>query len=360
MNYSKLNINYKLIICELLFLIVLRFLLISIPHESQDIIYYINLNFHYLFACLSWINYRQSKVNKTLVLILSIWYTPYVIIVLFYIFTSNIFSLTTVYIIYHIAYIYIVVYQLFITFYLFFLSLSPARGNKNHLIWSISCTMVISTIIYAPIFISGEFVNELRPLFNHSYYINLLNFSLLAVFWHQYTRTKLLFSEYLSSIVSVYTVIIGIEILHTFSIPDNLIFVLFVQYFNFVLYLILSVLWIIRIKYLNRPESQENENYIENYYMLQGFVEKPRKGILISFYSSMNKSAVVTGIVVMIFLGVYLFSFDSFQIFVKMNILVLILSVLISAVLAIITWHKRWYDAMGFFFKKQSTNKSGR
>ncbi len=334
MNNSRLNILYKLLVCELLFLIILRLLQVSIIHDGQDLIYYVNLNFHYIIACISWINFRQSKVNKTLVLILSIWYTPYVVLVLFYIFTNNIFSTLTVYIIYHVTYIYIVVFQLFITFYLFFLSLSPARGKNKIVLWSVSFTLIISLIIYGPIFLYSEFLDGLEPLFTHSYYINLINFSLLAVFWHQYTRTKLLFSEYLSNIISVYTVIIGIEILHTFSMPNNAIFFLFVQYFNFVLYLILSVLWIVRIIYLIHPESQKNEKYIENYYMLQGFVEKPRKGMLISFYSSMNRSLVFTGIIVMVFLGIYLFTFDNFQIFIKMNILILILALLISAVLS--------------------------
>ena len=56
--------------------------------------------------------------------------------------------------------------------------------------------------------------------------------------------------------------------------------------------------------------------------------------------------------VVMSLLGVYLFSYDNFQIFIKLNILILILATIISAILAIVTWQKRWYDAMGFFFKK--------
>jgi len=55
----------------------------------------------------------------------------------------------------------------------------------------------------------------------------------------------------------------------------------------------------------------------------------------------------------MILLGVYLFSYDNFQIFIKLNILILILATIIAAILAIVTWQNRWYDAMGFFFKKQ-------
>jgi hypothetical protein len=183
--------------------------------------------------------------------------------------------------------------------------------------------------------------------------MHIINFSLLVVFWHQYTQTKLIFSEYLSNILSVYTVLVGLEILHSFSIQNNLLFTYLAQYFNVLLYLIISILWLIRLNYLNQPESIDNEEYIENYYMLHGFIEKPRKGLLITFYSSLNKSVVIITLVLMILLGVYLFSYDNFQIFIKLNILILILATIISAILAIVTWQNRWYDAMGFFFKKQ-------
>jgi hypothetical protein len=173
------------------------------------------------------------------------------------------------------------------------------------------------------------------------------------VFWHQYTQTKLIFSEYLSSILSVYTILIGLGILHAFSQANEIIFILFAQYFDLILFLIIVILWILRLNYLNKPESIENENYIENYYMLQGFIEKPRKGLLVSFYSGINKTGLIVGTLVVTSLGVYLFFYDKFEIFIRLNILILIIAMIISIILAIATWHKRWYDAMGFLFKKQ-------
>jgi hypothetical protein len=62
----------------------------------------------------------------------------------------------------------------------------------------------------------------------------------------------------------------------------------------------------------------------------------------------------------MVFLGAYLFTYDRFEIFIKLNFLLLILAAIISGILAILTWHKRWYDAMGFLFKNQKTSKSGK
>jgi hypothetical protein len=222
-------------------------------------------------------------------------------------------------------------------------------------------TLIISGILYTPIFITGEYLTEeLAAVFMRSYYLSLINFSLLVVFWHQYTQSKLIFSEYLSSILSAYTILIGIGILHAFSYENDLLFIYFSQYFDSILYLIIAILWILRLNYLNKPESVENENYIENYYMLQGFIEKPRKGMLVTFYSGINKTALIVVSFVIIFLGIYLFFYDKFEIFIRLNILILIIALIISTILAIATWHKRWYDSMGFLFKKQKLNKSGK
>ncbi len=334
--------------------------LISIPHWENETIYYINTNFHFLIVVLAWLNYRQSKVNRDIILILSVWFTPYVVLAIFYIFSVGKLDPMTTYIYYHSLYIYLTSYQLFITLYIFILSLYPYKSNKNYLRWSVILTIAVTSINYAPIFITGEYLENFEPLFVRSYHMHLINFSLLVVFWHQYTQTKLIFTEYLSNILSVYTVIIGLAILHAFSYQNDLLFTYMGQYFNAILFFIIIILWIARLNYVNKRESTENENYIENYYILQGFIDKPRKGMLVNFYSSINKTAVTITIIVMLFLGIYLFSFDKFEIFIKLNILLLILATIVSAILAIVTWHKRWYDAMGFFFKKQKLYKSGK
>jgi hypothetical protein len=235
--------------------------------------------------------------------------------------------------------------------FLFIQSLFPYKADKIKFFWPIILTIFITLMNYSPIFISGKYLENLEPLFIRSYYMHFLNFALLIVFWHQYTQTKLIFSEYLSNIISVYTILIGLEILHSFSYQNDLLFAYFAQFFYALLYLVMIVLLILRLIYLGKPESKENEEYIENYYMLQGIVDKPRKGLLVTFYSNMNKKVIVVSIIIMSFLGFYLFSYNKFDIFIKLNFLILILALVISTILAIVTWYKRWYDAMGFLFK---------
>ncbi len=360
MKDNLLKIILKILAIDILFLILLRLALIFIPHTENRPIFYININFSFIIACLAWMNLKKSTINRPILIILGIWKTSEIIHAVIYLLTTSLFSVHMVYINYHMYYINFTSFQLFLTLYLFILSIYPYKTNKNYLFWSIILTTLISTINYLPIFVSGEYYNELDVLFKRSYYMHIINFCLLVVFWHQYTQSRLIFSEHLSSLISVYTVLIGLEILHAFSYQNDYLFAYFAQYFNAILYTIFTILLIVRLNYLNKPESKENENYIENYYMLHGFIDKPRKGILITFYSGINKTALIISIVVMVFLGVYLFSYDRFEIFIKLNILILILAAIISGILAIVTWHKRWYDAMGFLFKKQKLGKSGK
>jgi hypothetical protein len=349
-----INLFTKIFLFELLFLIILKLLLSFIPHIEHELIYYININLTYIISILCWISFKYSKINRTLTSLIAIWFTtstPYTIL---FIFSAPNFSESFNYYNFHVLFIYLNSYQLFLTLYLFFLALFPGRKDKYLISLSIIFSIMITIINFSPIFISGVFKTSYDPLFSKNYNLQILNFSLLIVFWYNYIRMKLIFSEYLSNVLSIYTVIVGIGILHSFSAQNELLFHYFAQYFNFILYFIIVFLFFIRINYLKNPKSKINEDYVKNYYILRDFVDKPRRGLLIEFYTSLNKNIIYIFIGVMIFLGVYLFFFDRFTVFIRLNILLLVLASIISIILSIITWHKRWYHVIGIFFKKRS------
>lgn len=354
MHKAKNKILFRLAVYEVIFILILAILLNTIPHSEHEFIYFININLIFLVSVLGWISLKYGNSNKVLTALISIWFsvsTPYTI---FFIFSRPNFSDMFNFINFHILYIYSTTYQLFLTLYLFFLSLFPQKRERNLIISALLFSLTISIINYLPIFISGVYLTSWDPLFSRSYNLHLLNFSLLVIFWHQYTKMKLIFSEYLPNILSIYTIIIGLEIFHNFSSQNELLFHYFAQYFNFLLYLFITGLFIARINYLLDPKSKTNENYIQNYEILHDFMDKPRRGIFIEFYSNLNRNTILIILGVVIFLGIYLFFFNRFTIFIRLNILLLILASIISLILAIITWHKRWYSAIGIFFKKKS------
>ena len=352
MNKALIKILVYVAILEFVFLTIIKVLLYTINHYEHEFIYYFNINVYYLITSLIWINFKFSKVNRVLISIFGIWFSislPYSILFLF---SGPNFSSTFNYLNYHILHIFTVSYQLLITLYIFVVSIFPNKSNRQQIFWSLFITIIFVTLNYAPMILNGEYKYGYEPLFSSSYRIHILNFSLLLIFWHQYTKNKIIFSEYLSNILSIFSILIALEIYEVFSIQNDLIFHYLSQYFTSVLYLIMMILWIIRLYYLFIPKSKENENYIKNYYILHGFVEKPHKGFFVEFYSSLNKKIVITIFSIMIFIGIYFFLFGKFKIFIRLNVLILIMATIISTVLAIITIYNRWYDSIGIFFKK--------
>ncbi len=83
------------------------------------------------------------------------------------------------------------------------------------------------------------------------------------------------------------------------------------------------------------------------------FMDKPRRGLIIEFYSHLNRNTALIVSSIILFLGVYLFFFNKFTVFLRLSVVLLIIATIISLLLAIMTWHKRWYQAIGIFFKKK-------
>ena len=341
----------KLILIELVFLTIFETMVINFKHIDHELIYYTNIVIYSLIAILAYFNLSLSKLNKDVAIIIGVWaliMTPYTS---FFIFQNN-FSPMFNFLNFHVLYIFSISFRLFFTIFLFLYSLNPFKSSKRYLFNSAIICLFVSCLIYLPIFVSGEYRHSYNALFERSYYAQIFNLSMLLIFWHQYTKSKIIVSEYLSNILSVWTVIIALEIFHYFSTQNDLLLHYIVQYFYALLYFIIVVLLFARVNYLLTPSSKENEKYIENYFMLKGFIDKPRRGLFVEFYSGMNKFTLLTISSLLVFLGVYLYFFDKFTVFIKLNILLLIIATIVSALLAIVTWHKRWYDAIGVFFKK--------
>jgi hypothetical protein len=360
--YTKkpiVKVSLELIAYEIVFISILRIALIFVPHQEHEFIYYLNINLLLIIACLILMSRKYSKVNKILINLIVIWLTFTLLYSIFFLFCIPNFSVIVFIINYHILSIFTTTLQLLITYYVFLRSLFPHRVDIYILIVSIILSGITAIIIYLPYIVNIDFTNfpTWDPLFTRDYYMNIMNFSLLVVFWHQYTQNKIIFSEYLSNILALFTIIIGIEIFHFFSFQYDIVFYYLSQYFYAFLYSIMLILWFLRLNYLKNPDSKSNEEYIENYFVLHGFVSKPRQGLLFEFYSNINKSVIITSIIVMIFLGFFLFFFDNFEVFVGLNLLLLIIAVIISLILSIVTWHRRWYDAVGFLFRGNKVNK---
>jgi hypothetical protein len=340
---------------ELIFLALFLLSLESINHRDYKPIYYINIIIYSLIAVLCWVSINYSKVNREIPIFIGIWTTVMTVYSVLFIYQENFSDLFNFYN-FNAVYLFSVGFRLYFSSYLFLFAINPIKRVINYLLPGLFISIIVMSITFLPIFISGQYRQSYEYLYLSTYYTQIFNFSMLVIFWYQYTKNKFIFSEYLSNIMSIWTIIIGLEIFHYFSSENELLFHYFAQYFYAILYLIISVLFIFRIIYLQKPISIENEKYIENFYLLKGFVEKPRRGMFVDFYSSLSKISIMIFLVILLSLGIYLYFFNKFTVFIRLSVLILIIASIISVLLAIVTWHRRWYYTIGVLFKK--TGKS--
>ena len=344
---------YKKIIFLILFSELIFIFFISIFYdETVDLIFYLNTNFCHLIAFLCWINYKLGKVNRILILI---WTVESIIVTL----VSLIALVWRIYLtdsyiqFINIFIIIITLIDLFKTLYIFFLVIFSTKPKVFLLKTSIIFLFLIAIIFYSKFILYSTDLSIFNFAYSENYIVYILNFSLLSVFWIHYMLNKIIFSEYISNILTVHTIIVALEILYSFSVQNDGYLHALGQYFNAILNLILIVLWSVRIVYLYKPESIENEKYVKNYSLLQGIVDRPQHGILYDLYIRLNKTSIILALIFLLAFSIYIFYFNDIRIFIKLNILLLILATIISMILAILTWYKRWYDSVGFFFRKR-------
>ena len=272
-NKSKILLNKPIydtivdvLVYEVIFIVIFRLLLVFIPHREHEFIYYLNINLFYISSCFIFISISLSHVNRIILYLFGIWMSFSCLYSMFFIFTNPttneiwiLFSIN-----YHILSIVSTSLQFLISFFIFLYSIFPHKSKQYLLLRSIIAMILTSIFIYTPYMLNID-LYDFERLFGHNYYIHILNFSLLLVFWSQYTQNKVIFSEYLSNILTIFTILIGTEIFQFFSIKNELAFHYIAQYFHGILFSIIFILLFFRLVYLRNPNSKKNEEYIENY-----------------------------------------------------------------------------------------------
>ena len=220
----------NLCVYETIFLIVFLFLLKYFYHENHAPIYYINIIIYSLISISSWINLKYSKMNKEILAFIGIWTTIMTIFSVIFIFQDN-FSVIFNFYNFNLLYLFSSGFRLLFTSYLFLFSLNPIRKKGNILLSAFLIMIGVMSVTFLPIFISGEYRYSYDPLYASTYHTQIFNLSMLLIIWHQYAKSKFIFSEYLSNILSVWTIIIGLEIFHYFSSQNELLFHYLALYF---------------------------------------------------------------------------------------------------------------------------------
>ena len=178
---------------------------------------------------------------------------------------------------------------------------------------------------------------------------------MLLIFWYRYYQKYFVVSEYLNSIIFLFTLSNIIEALHFIAFQWNTQIWFKGQLFNFILNILMLVLWYLRLLYLNSDISAENERYLMNFQFLNGFISKPRKSMLtriVPFLSIHNLAGVVLGIISLLF---GLFFIKKITFYLLLNTIVILLTVLLALFFSFSSLKRDWQNQIGILFKSKKT-----
>jgi hypothetical protein len=113
------------------------------------------------------------------------------------------------------------------------------------------------------------------------------------------------------------------------------------------------LIWIIRLKYLTKPESKKNEHFVINYDLLKGFVEKPHNGFWKTALIKLGKQRFYIGsIFLFLIISIPLLFLGDFSYFMRYNILLMLLFLGGVMIYAIIYTQRKWFNHVGFLIQR--------
>ncbi|MGD9899295.1 MAG: hypothetical protein AB7T22_09235 [Calditrichaceae bacterium] len=352
----------KLIVIEILYLLFFWIMFSVIPHRAVEVITFLNFNLYFLIFVVIWFSLPFTVANKPLVKLFLLQFLLYAFGPLFLVFVGDeagFLSDNMANILYIYQYILLNGFNLLVTLFIFIYAVLPGKESKIILRRAVILSLIITTGIYFNIIFSVEslgyenYYDYYQKFFTNNYYINILNFSFLFIVWVYYQQGRFIFSDYLTSILSLFTLVIILEIFHSFNLTSGSHYFTYGQYFNVILNSGLLMLWLIRFRYLMTSEAKENERYVINYELLHGYVEKPRRGILTNLAIRIGRrNLLISAVGLMLILAIPVIALDKQNSFVRLNILILTISLLVLIISGFVYLQRRWFKSIGFLFKK--------
>jgi hypothetical protein len=175
----------------------------------------------------------------------------------------------------------------------------------------------------------------------------------LLIFWFQHYNKSVVLSEYLNSIIFLFTLSNLIEPLHYIALQWNIENWIRAQAFSLVLNILLMFFWYARLVYLNSEIAAENERYLMNYQYLGGFVSKPRKSYLQMFTNKVTTNSVFSILLGLGFLSLILFVIKKITLFLLLNTAFILIVVILALFFGIRSIKRDWQNQIGLFIKNK-------
>ncbi len=180
----------------------------------------------------------------------------------------------------------------------------------------------------------------------------ILSLMALLTFWYRYYMKQVVVTEFLSTIIFIFTLSNIVEALHFVAYQHNLTIYIYGQIFSFFLNGFILILWYARLAYLNSDISQENERYLTNYQYLRNLVNKPREGFLTRILSLISINYLSAGMASLILIIVSLYFVKRITFYLVLNTFFVLIAVALALFFSFISLRRDWQNRVGVFFRR--------
>ncbi len=240
-----------------------------------------------------------------------------------------------------------------------YIALNSFKLNENNhhlkLVFSIVLTAMVVGINYFQ-YLKNPFVLAEAGMWSdysvRNYVSIVLSIIALLVFWYRYYQKYLVVTEYLNSVIFLFTLSNIIEALHFVAYQNKFQVFIYGQIFNFCLNVLVVVIWYLRLVYLHSDISAENERYLMNFQVLNGIVAKPKQSFLSRIISFVSIHYLTAGILTIMLLIVGLYLINKITFYILLNTVFILFAVFLALFFSFSSIKRDWHNQVGFLFKK--------
>jgi hypothetical protein len=186
-----------------------------------------------------------------------------------------------------------------------------------------------------------------------NYYTLALSIIALLIFWIRYYQKYFILTEYLNLVIFLFTLSNLLDALYFLIYQHE--FKVFINSQIFFLFLNISMLtvWLMRISYLNKEISIENERYLKNFKYLDGLISKPKKSSLENIFISSSTHIVVAAIFIIILLVLALYFINIITFYLTINTVFILVAVIMAIYYGFSSVKRDWQNQIGFIYKEK-------
>ncbi len=354
---QMLSVIFKKNISFFLVFLVYQILIYINQINTTNPIPYLNFIIYFIIFLFIKDSYNKTKFNRTIVILFFLFFGYLSIILSLSILTINIEDIN------YVSYLLIEIFLrlLILTISIYLLVYSFRLFSKSEFT-KLSFSIVLSIFLVL--------LNQYKYILNPSilqdkniwsewllrnYITMVFVIFILLIFWYRYYLKYFVVSEYLNSIIFIFTLTNLIEPLHFISMQWNIENWFKGQLINLILNVCMMFVWYARLVYLNSDISQENERYLMNFQYLNGFISKPRQGHLITLIRKLSSNIIFSILFGIVLISLILYVIKKITLVLLLNTILILVIVMLALFFSFRSIKRDWQTQLGLLMKSKKS-----